>query len=150
MKYFICEICKNETPIECEGSEPNTCADCMPLDIDLVAPFGRKGVEMGKFPREHETPPRMAQNRANLGIADKRVLKYETKHLKCLLCKDEKGQQHYQIFEKENMTKPVVIYINNRTQMKISNEVPRIVENYKYFIELGEIVEFLIQLDNAV
>ena len=30
-KTFICEICKCETPIECEGSYPNTCAMCMPL-----------------------------------------------------------------------------------------------------------------------
>lgn len=29
--HFICEICHCITPIECEGSEPNTCADCMPL-----------------------------------------------------------------------------------------------------------------------
>lgn len=29
--HFICEICKCITPIECEGSYPNTCADCMPL-----------------------------------------------------------------------------------------------------------------------
>ena len=30
-KVFECEICHCTTPIECEGSEPNTCADCMPL-----------------------------------------------------------------------------------------------------------------------
>lgn len=30
-KSFICEICHCETPVECEGSEPNTCAMCMPL-----------------------------------------------------------------------------------------------------------------------
>lgn len=29
--HFCCEICHCITPIECEGSEPNTCADCMPL-----------------------------------------------------------------------------------------------------------------------
>lgn len=35
-KTFICEICGEITPIECEGSEPNTCAMCMPLtDCDL-------------------------------------------------------------------------------------------------------------------
>lgn len=28
---FTCEICKCLTPNECEGSEPNTCAMCMPL-----------------------------------------------------------------------------------------------------------------------
>ena len=28
---FICEICGEETPLICEGSEPNTCAMCMPL-----------------------------------------------------------------------------------------------------------------------
>lgn len=34
-KYaFICEICHCVTPIECEGSEPNTCADCMPINYD--------------------------------------------------------------------------------------------------------------------
>lgn len=25
---FVCEICKEETPIECEGNYPNTCAMC--------------------------------------------------------------------------------------------------------------------------
>lgn len=35
-KHFVCEICRCPTPIECEGSEPNTCAMCMPLsDVDL-------------------------------------------------------------------------------------------------------------------
>lgn len=34
-KKFICEICHCKTPIECEGSEPNTCADCMPIRDDL-------------------------------------------------------------------------------------------------------------------
>lgn len=33
-KNFICEICHCVTPIECEGSEPNTCAACMPLISD--------------------------------------------------------------------------------------------------------------------
>jgi ribosome-binding protein aMBF1 (putative translation factor) len=32
--FFICEICKEKTPIECEGSEPNTCAECMPIFQD--------------------------------------------------------------------------------------------------------------------
>lgn len=31
-KTFICEICGEVTPISCEGSEPNTCAMCMPID----------------------------------------------------------------------------------------------------------------------
>lgn len=30
-KGFVCEICHCLTPVECEGSEPNTCAMCMPL-----------------------------------------------------------------------------------------------------------------------
>ena len=29
--HFLCEICGCLTPYECEGSEPNTCAMCMPL-----------------------------------------------------------------------------------------------------------------------
>ena len=31
--YFICEICKQKTPKKYEGSEPNTCEDCMPKEI---------------------------------------------------------------------------------------------------------------------
>lgn len=31
-KTFICEICHKETPIHCEGAEPNTCAMCMPIE----------------------------------------------------------------------------------------------------------------------
>ena len=30
-KTFVCEICGETAPIRCEGSEPNTCAVCMPL-----------------------------------------------------------------------------------------------------------------------
>lgn len=30
--HFLCEICGCLTPYECEGSEPNTCAMCMPLE----------------------------------------------------------------------------------------------------------------------
>jgi tRNA A37 threonylcarbamoyladenosine dehydratase len=33
-KTFICEICGEETSIECEGSEPKTCAECMPINIE--------------------------------------------------------------------------------------------------------------------
>ena len=34
--HFICEICHCKTPKSCEGSEPNTCAMCMPLyDTDF-------------------------------------------------------------------------------------------------------------------
>lgn len=31
IKNFKCEICGEITPIECEGSAPNTCAMCMPI-----------------------------------------------------------------------------------------------------------------------
>ena len=29
---FICEICGEKAPVEYEGSEPNTCAECMPIE----------------------------------------------------------------------------------------------------------------------
>ena len=34
MEMFNCEICKCKTPKSCEGSEPNTCAMCMPIKND--------------------------------------------------------------------------------------------------------------------
>ena len=33
-KEFTCEICHCVTPRRFEGSEPNTCAECMPLHND--------------------------------------------------------------------------------------------------------------------
>ena len=32
--YFVCEICGCLTQKECEGSEPNTCAECMPINVE--------------------------------------------------------------------------------------------------------------------
>ena len=32
MEMFICEICGCFTPIDCEGSVQNTCAECMPIE----------------------------------------------------------------------------------------------------------------------
>ena len=32
--HFVCEICDCLTPKEYEGSEPNTCAECMPINIE--------------------------------------------------------------------------------------------------------------------
>lgn len=35
-KNFVCEICGQTTPKECEGAEPNTCAMCMPLTNSYI------------------------------------------------------------------------------------------------------------------
>lgn len=34
-KTFVCEICGCITPVECEGADPNTCADCNPIRVDI-------------------------------------------------------------------------------------------------------------------
>lgn len=36
---FICEICGEKVPTDYEGSEPNTCVECMPIE-----PTNIKGV----------------------------------------------------------------------------------------------------------
>lgn len=69
-KYFVCEICKCETPIECEGREPNTCADCMPPDIKFNALCERNGVKLKKLPQEFVIPPKTAQNKPKSPIGD--------------------------------------------------------------------------------
>lgn len=61
-KCFKCEICGCEVPNDCEGAEPNTCAECMPLDAEKMGQIKRNRCEMDKFPREAETPPKTAQN----------------------------------------------------------------------------------------
>lgn len=63
---FVCEICKYQTPKEFEGSEPNTCCACMPLDTEFHATCERNGVKLKKLPREFVTPPKTAQNGAIL------------------------------------------------------------------------------------
>lgn len=37
---FVCEICKQKTHIDYEGSEPFTCADCMPLQEQGESEYG--------------------------------------------------------------------------------------------------------------
>ena len=77
-----------------------------------------------------------------------RVLKYTTKHLECFSCLDEKQQPHYQIFEKENAETPIAIYIDKK-HMKLADRFPRPEYTYKYFKEMCEIIQTLMQLDPA-
>lgn len=34
-KTFICDICGCITPYECEGNDPETCADCNPVIVKI-------------------------------------------------------------------------------------------------------------------
>lgn len=34
-KCFYCDICGCITPYECEGAEPNVCADCVPEKFNM-------------------------------------------------------------------------------------------------------------------
>lgn len=74
------------------------------------------------------------------------VIKYTTEHLICYLRKDENGKKQHFIYEKEDKEEPICIY-TDRTTMKLSSRVPEgKEETYKYFFELGEIVQFLYDL----
>lgn len=74
------------------------------------------------------------------------VIKYTTEHLICYLDKNDRGEIYHKIFEKEDKEEPICIY-TDRTTMKLSNRVPEgKEETYKYFFELGEIVQFLYDL----
>ena len=71
-----------------------------------------------------------------------RVVKYSTEHLVCY----EVEKRNY-IYEKEDMENPICIY-TNKTTMELSSKVPEgKEETYKYFFELGEIVQFLYDLE---
>ena len=76
-----------------------------------------------------------------------KVFKYSTEHLECVWARSEKGQGHYQIYEKENQEKPVAIYINQRS-MQLSNDFPKPERSYKYFKEMCEIVGVLVSAES--
>lgn len=64
-KNFICEICHCETPVECEGSEPNTCAMCMPIDYGFVRYCkARNNAGLNNLSSKQEKPYKMA----NIGL----------------------------------------------------------------------------------
>lgn len=54
---FKCEICGCEEFRALEGSQPNTCINCMPLGNDIDVLRKRSSGGMNKLPREHETRP---------------------------------------------------------------------------------------------
>lgn len=60
--YFKCEICGCEVPNKCEGAEPNTCAECVPLDSEKTHTLGHKWYELKQLPNEYVMPPKTAQN----------------------------------------------------------------------------------------
>ena len=76
-----------------------------------------------------------------------KIIKYTTENLKCYRAFDSKGQEHYQIFEKANETKPIMIYVN-KNRMLLSDEFPIQANQYKYFNELCDIVQTLTDLEN--
>lgn len=68
-KNFICEICHCETPVECEGSEPNTCADCMPLDFEFIRYCkARNNAGLNNLSAKQEKPCQRAKNGLNGGV----------------------------------------------------------------------------------
>ena len=69
--------------------------------------------------------------------------KYTTEHLICFFAKDEKGQEHYQIFEKENLSEPMAIYVDRNTMMHLHESFPKPETEYRYFNEMCEIVSML-------
>lgn len=73
-----------------------------------------------------------------------KILKYSTEHLICVREFDQKHQEHYQIFEKENEVKPIAIYID-KSHMKLADEFPIPERTYKYFKEMCEIVSVLVK-----
>lgn len=75
------------------------------------------------------------------------LIKYNTKNLKCFLCKDAKGQNHYQIFENGDDEVPAVIYADKHTIHLNSNKIPMAVSEYKYYEEICEIIKLLTDLE---
>ena len=68
-KNFICVICHCETPVECEGSEQNTCADCMPLDFEFLRYCkAQKGFRLNNLSTKEEKPSQKAKNELNGGV----------------------------------------------------------------------------------
>ena len=43
------------------------------------------------------------------------LAKYTTEHLVCYQTTDSVGNKHYQIFESDNMSKPICIYVDRST-----------------------------------
>ena len=75
-----------------------------------------------------------------------KVIKFATKNLTCYHCIDVNGIENYQIFENENNRKPVAIYVN-RDDLRLSDSIPVPEPNYKYFKELCEIINLLINME---
>lgn len=70
-----------------------------------------------------------------------KTIKTRTEHLVCNLAKDSKGQPYYQIWDKENTGKPLLLYVNAHT-IHIAEEITNVVE-HPYYKEMCDIIEML-------
>lgn len=75
-----------------------------------------------------------------------KLIKFTTQNLVCYHTKDSVGNPHYQIYELDKFEKPICIYVDRNT-MHLAEELPEDVTTYKFFEELGELIEILYKLN---
>lgn len=63
----------------------------------------------------------------------------QTEHLIYFMEKDGKGNKYYQVWEKEDNTKPIALYDGDK-YFHLREDFPTPEENYKYFDEMCEVI----------
>ena len=75
-----------------------------------------------------------------------KLIKFTTQNLVCYHAKDGVGNSHYQIYELDNYSKPICIYVDRNT-IHLAEELPENVTTYKFFEELWELINLLYNLN---
>lgn len=75
-------------------------------------------------------------------------LKYSSENLECYVSIDQYGEKHYQIFEKGSNI-PVIV-CSSRGQLHLSKTIPLLIEDYKYYNEVCDIVKKIIKEEGGV
>jgi hypothetical protein len=74
-------------------------------------------------------------------------LKYSSENLECYVLIDQYREKHYQIFEKGSNI-PVIV-CSSKGQLHLSKTIPLLIENYKYYSEVCNIVKKIIKKERG-
>ena len=73
-----------------------------------------------------------------------------TKNLECYVSQNGQNERQYLIFEKVNPKTPVMACTGNGQLTHLSNTIPLLIEDYKYFNQVEELVKQAILHDKLV
>lgn len=73
-----------------------------------------------------------------------------TRNLECYMAKNDQNERQYLIFEKTSPKTPIMACTGKGTLVHLSNTIPLLIEDYKYYKQIEELVKQAILYDRLM